>query len=123
MNSFTSVEKHVDELARIINWPANEDWHKVADRFDRTHYINPFAAFDDEYEIIAPKSYESKLLGAVVHARFTLNRFEIRGDHIFVCDITELQVLRPPLGGAADLKKKTLTDLIMDKKRKKRRLD
>ncbi|KAL5524501.1 hypothetical protein ACEPAF_9641 [Sanghuangporus sanghuang] len=117
-----NVEKHIDELTRIINWPASEDWHKVADRFDRTHYMNPLAAFNDEYELLAPKAYESKLLGAVVHARFTLSRFDIRGDHTFVCNIVELQVLRPPPGGVDVRKKRTLTDLVMDKKRKKRRI-
>ncbi|KAL5520006.1 hypothetical protein ACEPAG_1666 [Sanghuangporus baumii] len=117
-----NVEKHIDELTRIINWPASEDWHKVADRFDRTHYMNPLAAFDDEYELLAPKSYESNLLGAVVHARFTLSKFDIRGDHILVCNIVELQILRPPLGGADIRKKRTLTDLVMDKKRKKWRI-
>lgn len=106
----------------IKYWPANRMWHAIADKFHETHHINPLVAFDDEYELILPQAYEAKLLGAIVHAQSTLSRFNIRGDHVFMCNITELQVLKPPVGGAEVRKKRALEDLVQEKKRKKRRL-
>lgn len=115
-----AVEVKIDKLHKIRSWPADSDWHKVADRFDHTHSINPLPAFDDNYDLIFPKSYESKLLGAIVHARFTLSRFDIKGNQVFVANIVELQVLIPPPSGVAVRKRKAFTERALEKKKKQR---
>ncbi|EJC97975.1 uncharacterized protein FOMMEDRAFT_171360 [Fomitiporia mediterranea MF3/22] len=116
------VESDVNKLTQIRNWPCDPDWHRVADRFDHSHYINLLPAFDRDFEFILPQQYELKLLGAVVHAKFSISRFDIQGDYVFCLDIVELQVLKPPPAGVATRKKRALVDLVLHKKRMKQRL-
>ena len=92
----------------------------MADRFAKTHYINPLPAFDDNYELILPQAYEAKIVGAVVHVRFTINRFDIRDTRIFVCNIVELQVLKQRVSGVDEKKRRSLASLMLRKKKERR---
>lgn len=65
---------------------------------NKTHRVVPLPAYDMHGELIEPKSYVTRLVGALVQVHFTMSHIPIattRTDR-FMADIVSVRVLAPP---------------------------
>jgi len=82
----------------IANWPVHDELQDGLDKIKKTHVVVPIPAYDVDGRLIHPTQYRSKLEGATVEARLTLQQWAISPKKLdtYTADVHSICVLVPP---------------------------
>ena len=89
----------------IANWPVHDNLQEGLDKIKKSHVVVPIPAYDIDRRLIHPTQYRSKLEGATVEVRFTMQHWAIgekksagKGStDSYTADVHSMRVLVPPV--------------------------
>lgn len=104
----------------IENWPCySEATQSAIKEIEKTHRVVPIPAYDMHGDLIDPRMYRSRLMGAVVSLQFTLTHWSIGGRSkdtpdrakldVYVADLHHIRVLVPPKPSPVTPRKRKIT--------------